>query len=404
VPNYSGLAVFKPIADGSLTQVTGPLGGCITADGSSSDPNECQSLGSTGPVLYSTFAVTISPSGKHVFVAGANGSTVFSRNPSTGALSIADCVEGVAGTIPFCQSVDGANGMGVEVSPDGTRAIVGGEDVAGFGVYNFDETTGHLSQLPGTEGCYSGSGATGCTPVPGGRYGKSVWAPDGLNAYVMPDGSLINVRQDHPPVCTSRTITVKANTSKPVPLSCIDANGDIITSIQAGSASKGQLGPVINGSVVYTPPKNFTGTATFSVTATADGRTGAPATITVKVPDTLVVLKIGTKTLKLDAQGRAKVKVSCSALEEHGPCAGTITVKTRGMVPSGGGTKVVTLAGARYRIKAGATKAVVVQLSPTNVTLVRRVADARKLRLVAKVKDAKGNTATVTKKATLTLP
>lgn len=46
----------------------------------------------------------------------------------------------------------------------------------------------------------------------------------------------------------------------------------------------------------------------------------------------------------------------------------------------------------------------VLKLSAKNQKLVRKVADARKLRLVAKVKDAVGNKATIKKKATLKLP
>jgi hypothetical protein len=41
------------------------------------------------------------------------------------------------------------------------------------------------------------------------------------------------------------------------------------------------------------------------------------------------------------------------------------------------------------------------KLTPANAKLVRKIADARKLRLVAKVKDAVGNKATIKQKAKL---
>ena len=286
VPNVHGVAVFTRGAGGTLTQAAGTAGGCLTNDGASTVLGECESLGASGPALDQARAVTSAPSGKYVFVAGTHGSVVFARNASTGRLTMTDCVEGQAGTIPGCQSVDGANGFGVELSPDGTRAIVGGEDVAGFGVYDFDETTGHLTQLPSPEGCFSGSGAFGCTPVPGGFIGKSVWGPDGRNAYVLPDGNLLNLLQDHPPVCQSASVTVPMNAAAAIPLACTDANGEAITIQVSAPSQGGTLGAVdqATDTVVYTAKAGFSGADSFTVTATAGGRTSAPATVTVTVP------------------------------------------------------------------------------------------------------------------------
>ena len=415
VPNVHGVAVFTRGAGGTLTQAAGTAGGCVTNDGASTVLGECESLGASGPALDQARAVTSAPSGKYVFVAGTNGSVVFARNASTGRLTMTDCVEGQAGTIPGCQNVDGANGFGVELSPDGTRAIVGGEDVAGFGVYDFDETTGHLTQLPSPEGCFSGSGAFGCTPVPGGFIGKSVWGPDGRNAYVLPDGNLLNLLQDHPPVCQSASVTVPMNAAAAIPLACTDANGEAITIQVSAPSQGGTLGAVdqATDTVVYTAKAGFSGADSFTVTATAGGRTSAPATVTVTVPpppvspvppDQSVTLTIKGGKIKLNAKGKAKVALTCPATEANGPCTGNLKIKTRSKVPVGGKKKVVVLGSATYSVKAGTTKRVVVKLSAKNQKLVRQVADARKLRLVAKVKDAVGNRATTKKKATLKLP
>ena len=246
--------------------------------------------------------------------------------------------------------------------PDGTRAIVGGEDVAGFGVYDFDETTGHLTQLPSPEGCFSGSGAFGCTPVPGGFIGKSVWGPDGRNAYVLPDGNLLNLLQDHPPVCQSASITVPMNAAAAIPLACTDANGEAITIQVSAPSQGGTLGAVdqATDTVVYTAKAGFSGADSFTVTATAGGRTSAPATVTVTVPpppvspvplDQSVTLTIKGGKIKLNAKGKAKVALTCPATEANGPCTGNLKVKTRGKVTVGGKKKVVVLGSATYSVE-----------------------------------------------------
>ena len=338
---------------------------------------------------------------------------MFARSAATGTLAMTDCIAWQ--DVPGCQDLDATGGFGVEISPDGTRAIVGAGDVAGFGVYNFDEATGRLTQLPGEEGCYSGSLAPGCAVIAGGFAGKSTWAPDGLHVYVVPSSSLLNVRQDLAPVCSAVSVAVPINTATKIPLTCTDANGDPITIVTPVPPKAGSLGSVdqTTDSVVYTPTTGYSGSDSFTYTATADGRTSAPATVSITVPalpppppavDETVTLTIKGGTLNLSNKGKTRVRLTCSATEPSGPCTGKLTMRTRGKVPVGNKRKVVVLATAKYSVPAGTSKKVVLKLSTKSRVLLLTVAAASKVVLVAKVRDTVGNKATIKTKAKFPLP
>ena len=206
------------------------------------------------------------------------------------------------------------------------------------------------------------------------------------------------------------------NAAAAIPLACTDANGEAITIQVSAPSQGGTLGAVdqATDTVVYTAKAGFSGADSFTVTATAGGRTSAPATVTVTVPpppvapvppDKSVTLTIKGGKIKLNDKGKAKVKLTCPATEPSGPCTGKLTMKTRGKVNVDGKKKVVILGRAKYsdpgrRHQEGRPSS----SAPRTRNWSRKVADARKLRLVAKVKDAVGNRATIKKKATLKLP
>ena len=132
-------------------------------------------------------SVTVSPDGAHVYVAGTldgalgdGAVSVFSRDPSTGALSFVevqtDGVGGVAG-------IDVASS--VTVSPDGVHVYVTGRTVIGgegtVAVFNRDIASGALSFV---EVQTDGIGG-----VDGLDFAKSVTvSPDGAHVYVAGNG------------------------------------------------------------------------------------------------------------------------------------------------------------------------------------------------------------------------
>jgi hypothetical protein len=289
------------------------------------------------------------------------------------------------------------------VSPDGTRVILGSgsKSFAGVGFYTFDQTSGHLA----LQGCATTPMVPGCLGVIRGQCcggGAAAWSPDGLNAYFAVLGPFYNVAMDAPSVCQPVSSTVSNHSPTTIQLSCSDPNGDALT-VAVSAPAVGDLGRVKNDTVTvnYRPVAGYVGPDSFTYTATAKGVTSAPATVSLKVRP---VLTIRTRTLRLNAKHKAKVRLICPAIDKSGPCTGKLRIKTRDKVRFDGTLRVVTLATARFSLAAGTTRSIRLVFSDRMVQLLERKAGARKLKLVAKVKDALGNKATIRKKARLALP
>ncbi len=163
---------------GALTQLPGTAG-CFTHDGSSEDgANTC----SPARGMAETESATVSPDGKNVYVgsypnSGASlteGFAVFARNTSTGALTqlagTAGCLtpdgssNAGAGTCTKARGVTDSMGDGHDLvfTPNGRWAYMAAN---GFGVnsglliFKRDPSTGALTQLSGTGGCITTTGA-----------------------------------------------------------------------------------------------------------------------------------------------------------------------------------------------------------------------------------------------------
>jgi hypothetical protein len=93
------------------------------------------------------------------------------------------------------------------------------------------------------------------------------------------------VKRDFFPVCRGRSVTVRRNRAKRLPLACSDRNGDAITRAILQPPGAGTLGAInqANGNVIYSPFNGFTGTDSFSFRATAGGLTSAPAALDITI-------------------------------------------------------------------------------------------------------------------------
>ncbi len=314
IQDPGGIGFFLRAGDGTLTQIAGPQGGCITTNGGSSSADECVAAPTGGLAMSNSWGATMSPSEQLVFVSGLSGTSVFTRSAETGKLTWAFCV--TPGPVTGCLQGKGAAGMAASVSPDGKRVAIG--DYLGIlGMYALDGTTGALTQLPDPMGCFSGAGTPGCTAVPATHLSHAVWAPNGRNIY-YPSGKVINIAQEGP-------------------------------------------------------------------------------------PDLSVTVRLGRGPVPLNARGKVRVKVTCPAAEASGPCSGTLRIKTRSKVLYQGGKRKVLLGTASFSVPAGKTVTVRVKLGPEKVRLVKRNPAARKVLLVAKVRDTAGNKGTVRKKAAISL-
>ena len=157
-------------ATGALTQLAGTAG-CVSEDGSGG-------LCTDGVALDIPQSVTISPDGKHIYVASfdSDAVAVLSRNKATGALTPLAGTGGVG--------TDGARS--VAVSPDGKHVYVASSDSSAVAVFSRNKATGALTQLAGTAGCVSDTGTGGlCTDGVALDLAFSVTvSPDGKHVYV----------------------------------------------------------------------------------------------------------------------------------------------------------------------------------------------------------------------------
>jgi DNA-binding beta-propeller fold protein YncE len=172
-------------ATGALTQLSGTAG-CVKETPVAGD---C----TAGRALHGPSALTVSPDGKHVYVASSFGQSVavLSRNKTTGAVTqlvgTDGCVseDGTGGDCADGKALSGATS--VAVSPDGKHVYVASNFIDAVAVFSRNKATGVLTQLAGTAGCVSEDGTGGsCVDgkALGGPFGVTV-SNDGKQVYAV---------------------------------------------------------------------------------------------------------------------------------------------------------------------------------------------------------------------------
>lgn len=176
---------------GALTQIVG-TSGCVAdsrvraAAGEEAQP-EAAELSDCAPAdgIPAPSSLTVSPDGRHVYVAsgpgdfdGSGSLGVFSRDPRTGALR----------QVGTTRTRDGGELLDATLSPDGRTLYA-----ATFGnlaVFARDRAGGALRQLPGRAGCIDASSP--CTSVPFSMAEVHVAvSPDGHSVYAA-NGALLS--------------------------------------------------------------------------------------------------------------------------------------------------------------------------------------------------------------------
>ena len=103
----------------------------------------------------------MSPDGKHVYVAseGSDAVAAFARNKMTGSLTqlpdLAACVNDTGSSGTCTPGVGLAGALAVSVSPDGKHVYVASLDSDAVAAFARNNTTGALTQLLDQDGCVS---------------------------------------------------------------------------------------------------------------------------------------------------------------------------------------------------------------------------------------------------------
>ncbi len=269
-----GVFSFARAGDGTLTTqgctTNAALAGCTTLAGQ----------------LDATQDVAVSPDGKNVYVTAtlASDTVVTFARGASGALTAQGCLSNAA--LAGCTTLPG--------QLDGAGAVaVAGDGASVYATANQSNTVVTLTRdASGTltpADCVSTADRSGCTTVPGrlGFANGVTVAPDGLNVYATAGNSsaLSTFARELPPTCSPSSSTGAAGAEQTLLLDCREPNGDPLTLAIASGPAHGTLGAIAQaGRVVsYTPVPGFSGADAVTVTATADGKTSAPATVSITV-------------------------------------------------------------------------------------------------------------------------
>lgn len=174
---------------GTLTQLAGKSGCVVDRSASAPGCGTARALKGPGPFMGSR-AIALSPDGKNVYVASSRSDAIaiFRRNPRRGVLTqpkgAAGCVAAKgAGHCAIAIGLDGPNS--VAVSPDGRNVYATSRASNSIAVFQRDQVTGALTQLPASAGCVAG------VPIPVCAVGRALVGPDvvvvspkGENVYV----------------------------------------------------------------------------------------------------------------------------------------------------------------------------------------------------------------------------
>jgi Bacterial Ig domain len=280
-PGFGGLRIFnRNTTTGALTR-----SGCITQGGSGTGCVRAPGIGLAPQNLV------ISPDSRNVYLSHVDGITTFARN-ANGSLVFRSCINDPGNT--GCANSSNVSNLGfMAVSPDGQDVVAVPQGGAGgFAAFARNGSTGALTRRPGRDGCLTpdGSGFDNAAAVPNAcraasgmsLFGHIRFFGNGLIYVGFFGGDRIAVvKRDFYPVCRGRSVTVRRNRAKRLPLACSDRNGDAITRTILQPPGAGTLGAINqgNGNVIYSPFTGFTGNDSFSFRATAGGLTSAPAAI-----------------------------------------------------------------------------------------------------------------------------
>ncbi|WP_160861951.1 putative Ig domain-containing protein [Shinella kummerowiae] len=173
----------------------------------------------------------------------------------------------------------------------------------------------------------SGAGEVSGTPDTEGPYSFDVTATDTYGATVMASYSLaIGVQA---PIANAVTLTIAANASAQVVT--LDITGGAATSVAVATAASHGTATASGTAIHYTPAAGYSGTDSFTYTATNAAGTSSPATVTVTVTAPTLALSPAAGALP---DGTAGTAYSQTFTATNGTAPYSYAV-TGGVLPSG---------------------------------------------------------------------
>lgn len=174
---------------GTLTQLAGKSGCIVDRSAPAGGCGTARALKGPGPFMGSR-AIALSPDGKSVYVASSQSDAIaiFRRDPRSGTLTqpkgAAGCIAAKgAGHCATAIGLDGPNSLAV--SPDGRNVYATSRASNSISIFQRNQKTGALTQLPASAGCIAGA------PIPVCAAGRALVGPDvvvvspkGENVYV----------------------------------------------------------------------------------------------------------------------------------------------------------------------------------------------------------------------------
>lgn len=271
-------------SEGTLSQSPGS-DGCIansTAEGCA-----------PGRGLDGATAVSPSPDGNQVYATSNGDGAVVTliRDAASGALvepASSDVCRSAIGLADCTQDDYLGTPLGVAVSADGASAYVPNLNAGNVTEYARDAGTGVLTPMPSPQQCvtpdltyYAGCTRARAVAVPT----AAAVSPDGRNVYATNESSvpvsvqaLVSFKRDLPPECSDATVPVEHDAATPVSLPCSDPNGDAVSVRVVDGPSHGTF-----ETGVYTPEPGYSGTDSFTYSASAQGLGSDAATASVVV-------------------------------------------------------------------------------------------------------------------------
>jgi DNA-binding beta-propeller fold protein YncE len=173
---------------GTLTQLSGKAGCLVDRSARGHGCEVVRALAGPGPFMGSR-AIAVSPDGKNVYVAASKSDAIAVFRPRRGG-GLAQ-LGGAGGCIAAsgadgCSTAIGLDGPNsVAVSPDGRNVYATSRASNSLSVFQRNQKTGALTQLPASAGCVAG------VPIPVCAVGRALVGPDvvvispkGENVYV----------------------------------------------------------------------------------------------------------------------------------------------------------------------------------------------------------------------------